>query len=111
LIDLHAELQESQKDNSDYASQIANLECDLTSVNTTIRILQAAATHAILPMVEPIELPYPREFSGDHKELLNFISKVHSKRAGESSPYTDNQPILYYVYSFLKGNAQNQIQP
>jgi hypothetical protein len=107
LIDLYAELQESQKDNLDYARQIANHECDRTSANTTIRILQATATHTILPMVEPIELPHLPEFSGDRKELPNVISKVHSKLVGESSRYTDNQHKLRYIYSFLKGNVQN----
>jgi hypothetical protein len=107
LIDLHAELAESQKDSSDYASWIADLERDLTSVNTTIRILQAAANHTSLRIAKPIELRYPPEFSGDHKELLNFISKVYSKHAGESLRYIDDQHKLRYVYGFLKGNAQN----
>jgi hypothetical protein len=111
LIDLRAELDESQKDNSDYASRIADLERDLASANTTIRMLQAAANHTSLPTITPIELPHPPEFSGNHKELLNFISKVHSKLAGESSRYIDDQHKLRYVYGFLKGNAQNQIQP
>jgi septal ring factor EnvC (AmiA/AmiB activator) len=82
LIDLHAKLAESQKDNSDYASQIADLERDLASVNTTIHMLQAAANHTSLPIAKPIELPRPPEFSGDCKELLNIISKVRSKCAG-----------------------------
>jgi hypothetical protein len=107
LIDLHAELAESQKDNSDYASQIANLEHDLTSANTTIHMLQGTANHTSLPIAKPIELPYPPELSGDCKELLNVISKVHSKLAGESSYYIDNEHKLRYVYSFLKGNTQN----
>jgi hypothetical protein len=111
LINLCAELEESQKDNSDYASQIGDLERDLTSVNTTIRMLQAAANHTSLPTVKPIELPHPPEFSGDCKELLNFISKVHSKLAGESSYYIDDQYKLRYVYGLLKGNAHNQMQP
>jgi hypothetical protein len=81
LIDLHAELEESQKANSDYASQIADLECDLTNANTIIRMLQAATNHTSLPIVKPIELPHPPKFSGNCKELLNFISKVRSKRA------------------------------
>jgi hypothetical protein len=111
LIDLHAELEESQKDNWNYASQIADLERDLASANTTIRMMQAAANHTSLPIVKPIKLPHLPEFSGDHKELLNFISKVRSKLAGESSCYIDDQHKLHYVYGFLKGNAQNQIQP
>jgi hypothetical protein len=85
LTDLHTELEESQKDNSDYANRIAELERDLASANTTIRILQAAVNHTSIPTAKPIELPHPPEFSGDRKELLNFISKVHSKLAGESS--------------------------
>jgi chromosome segregation ATPase len=111
LIDLHTKLEESQKDNSDYANQIAELKHDLTSANTTIRILQAAVNQTSIPTAKPIELPYPPEFSGDHKELLHFISKVRSKLTGESSQYTDDQHKLRYVYGFLKGNAQNQIQP
>jgi uncharacterized protein YlxW (UPF0749 family) len=62
LIDLHAELDESQKDNSDYASRIADLERDLASANTTIRMMQAAANYTSLPTVKPIELPHPPEF-------------------------------------------------
>jgi hypothetical protein len=58
-----------------------------------------------------MKLPHLPEFSGDHKELLNFISKVYSKLAGESSQYINDQHKLCYMYSFLKGNAQNQIQP
>jgi hypothetical protein len=111
LIDLHTELEESQKDNSDYANQIAELECDLASANTTIHILQAAVNQTSIPTAKLIELPHPPEFSGDRKELLNFISKVCSKLTEESSQYTDDQHKLRYVYGFLKGNAQNQIQP
>jgi hypothetical protein len=74
-------------------------------------MLQAAANNSSLPTVKPIELPHPPEFSGDCKELLNFISKVRSKLARESSCYIDNQHKLRYIYGFLKGNAQNQIQP
>jgi hypothetical protein len=73
-------------------------------------MLQATANHTSLPTVKPIELPHLPEFSGDRKELLNFISKVRSKLAGESSRYIDDQHKLRYVYVFLKGNAQNQIQ-
>jgi hypothetical protein len=111
LIDLHTELEESQKDNSDYANRIAEVKHDLASANTIICILQAAVNHTSIPTAKLIELPYLPEFSGDHKELLNFISKVYSKLAGESSWYIDNQHKLCYVYSCLKGNAQNQIQP
>jgi hypothetical protein len=111
LIDLRTELEESQKDNSDYANQIAELEHDLASANTTIHILQAAVNQTSIPTAKPIELPHPPEFSGDHKELLNVISKVRSKLTGESSQYTNDQHKLCYVYGFLKGNVQNQIQP
>jgi hypothetical protein len=107
LIDLYAELAESQKDNSDYASQIANLKHDLTSAKTTIRMLQATGNHTSLPTAKPIELPYPLEFSAECKELLNFISTVPWKCAGESSRYINDQHKLCYVYGFLKGNAQN----
>jgi hypothetical protein len=111
LIDFHAELKESQKDNSEYASPIADLECDLASTNMTIHILQAVATYTALPHIKPIEMPYPHELSGDCKELLNFTSKVYSKLARESTHYIDNQHKLHYIYGFLKGNVQNQIQP
>jgi predicted metalloendopeptidase len=85
LIDLRTELEESQKDNSDYANRITKLEHDLASASTTIHILQAAVNQTSIPTAKPIELPYPPEFSADCKELLNFISKVHSKLTGESS--------------------------
>jgi hypothetical protein len=62
-------------------------------------------------MVKPIELPHPPEFSRDYKQLLNFISKVYSKLARESSHYINDQHKLHYAYGFLKGNTQNQIQP
>jgi hypothetical protein len=73
--------------------------------------LQATINDTSIPTAKLIELPHLPEFSGDCKELLNFISKVYSKLAGESSQYIDNQHKLRYVYGFLKGNAQNQIQP
>jgi hypothetical protein len=63
------------------------------------------------PTLQAIKLPYPPEYSGDRKELLNFISKVRSKLAGENGRFSDDQHKLSYVYSYLKGNAQNQIQP
>jgi hypothetical protein len=63
------------------------------------------------PTLRAIELPHPPEYSGDRKELPNFNSKVHSKLAGENGRFSDDQHKLRYVYSFLKGNAQNQIQP
>jgi hypothetical protein len=83
LIDVHMEVAESQKDDSDYTSQIADLKRDLTSINTTIRMMQAVANYTSQPHVKPIELPHLPQFSGDHKQLLNFISKVYSKLARE----------------------------
>jgi hypothetical protein len=111
LIDLHTEPEQSQKDNSDYPNWITKLKCNLASANTTIYILQAAVNQSSIPTAKPIELPQPPDFSGDHTELLNFISKVYSKLPGESSWYINDQHKLRYVYGFLKGNAQNQIQP
>jgi hypothetical protein len=33
------------------------------------------------------------------------------KLAGEKGHFSDNQYKLCYIYGYLKGNAQNQIQP
>jgi hypothetical protein len=63
------------------------------------------------PTLQAIELPHPPEYSGDRKELPNFISKVRSKLAGENGCFLDDQHKLRYIYGYLKGNAQNQIQP
>jgi hypothetical protein len=90
LTDLYAKLAEAQKDNSDYASWIADIKHDLTSANTTIYMLQATINHTSLHTTKPIKLPHLPEFSGDHKELLNLISKVRSKLARESSCYIDD---------------------
>jgi hypothetical protein len=90
LIDLHTKLEESQKNNLDYANRIAKLKCDLASANTTLHILQATVNQTSIPTTKLIELPHPPEFSRDRKELLNFISKVRSKLTGESSWYTDD---------------------
>jgi hypothetical protein len=62
------------------------------------------------PTLRAIELPYLPEYSRDRKELPNFISKICLKLAGENGYFSDNQHKLYYVYSYLKGNAQNQIE-
>jgi hypothetical protein len=63
------------------------------------------------PTLRAIELPHPPKYSGDRKRLPNFISKVHSKLAGENGRFSDDQHKLHYVYGYIKGNAQNQIQP
>jgi hypothetical protein len=57
------------------------------------------------PTLRAIELPHPPEYSGDRKELPNFISKVHSKLAGENGHFSDDQHKRRYVYGYLKGNA------
>jgi hypothetical protein len=43
------------------------------------------------PTLPAIELPHHPEYSRDRKELLNVISKVHSKLAGENGHFSDNQ--------------------
>jgi hypothetical protein len=63
------------------------------------------------PTLRAIELPHPPKYSRDRKELLNFISKVHSKLAAETGHFSDDQHKLCYIYGYLKGNTQNQIQP
>jgi hypothetical protein len=63
------------------------------------------------PTLRAIKLPHPPEYSGDRKALPNFISKVHSKLAGENGCFSDDQHKLRYVYGYLKDNMQNQIQP
>jgi hypothetical protein len=40
--------------------------------------------------LQVIELPYPPKYSRDRKELPNFISKVHSKLAGENGYFLDD---------------------
>jgi hypothetical protein len=109
IIDLHKEVQVICTNNTDYARRVVSLEDDLKTANKTIRMLQGLTTNA--PSLRAIELPHPPEYSGDRKELPNFISKVRWKLAGENGRFSDDQHKLHYVYGYLKGNAQNQIQP
>jgi hypothetical protein len=109
IIDLQKEVQGMRTNNTDHARHVVSLEDDLKTANKTIRILQGLTTNA--PTLRAIELPHPPEYSGDKKELPNFISKVHSKLAGENGRFSDDQHKRRYVYGYLKGNAQNQIQP
>jgi predicted transcriptional regulator len=57
-----------------------------------------------------MELPHPYEYSRDRKELPNLISKVHLKLVGENGCFLNDQYKCHYIYSYLKGNTQNQIQ-
>jgi hypothetical protein len=109
IIDLQKVVQVIRTNNTDYAHRVVSLEDDLKTTNKTIRILQGLMTNA--PTLRAIELPHPPEYSGDRKELPNIISKVRSKLAGENGRVSDDQHKLRYVYGYLKGNAQNQIQP
>jgi hypothetical protein len=36
---------------------------------------------------------------------------VHAKLAGENGHFSDDQYKPWYIYGYLKGNTQNQIQP
>jgi hypothetical protein len=109
IINLQKEIQVIHTNNTDCTWHIGILEGDLQTANKTIQILQGLMTNAVT--IQAIELPHPPEYSRDRKELPNFISKVHSKLAGENGRFSDNQHKLCYVYGYLKGNAQNQIQP
>jgi hypothetical protein len=109
IIDLQKEVEVIRTNNTNYARRVVSVEDDLKTANKTIRILQGLTTTA--PTLRAIELPHPPEYSGDRKELPNFISKVRSKLAGENGRFSDNQHKLRYVYGYLQGNAQNQIQP
>jgi septal ring factor EnvC (AmiA/AmiB activator) len=109
IIDLQKEVQVIRTNNTDYARHVVSLEDDLKTANKTIRILQGLTTNA--PTLRAIELRHPPEYSGDRKELPNFISKVRSKLEGENGRFSDDQHKLRYVYGYLKGNTQNQVQP
>jgi hypothetical protein len=109
IIDLQKEIQVIHTNNTDYARHMHILKDDLQTTNKTIRILQGLTTNALT--LQAIMLPHPPEYSGDRKELPNFISKVHSKLAGDNSHFSDDQYKLRYIYGYLKGNMQNQIQP
>jgi hypothetical protein len=109
IIDLQKEVQVMHTNNTNYARHVVSLVDDLKTANKTIRILQGLTTNA--PTLRAIELPHPPEYSGDRKERLNFISKVRSKLAGENGRFSDDQHNLRYIYGYLNGNAQNQIQP
>jgi hypothetical protein len=109
IIDLQNEVQVVHADNTDYTRHIVTLEDDLQTTKKTIGIVEGVTTNA--PILRAIELPHPPEYSGDRKELPSFISKVHSQLAGENGHFSDNQHTLRYVYGYLKGNTQNQIQP
>jgi hypothetical protein len=109
IIDLQKEVEVICTNNTDYAYHVVSLKDHLKTANKTIRILQGLTTTALT--LGAIELPHPPKYSRDRKELPNFISKVHSKLAGENGCFSDNQYKLCYVYGYLKGNTQNQIQP
>jgi hypothetical protein len=74
IIDLQKEVQVIHTNNTDYARHVVSLEADLKTANKTIQILQGLTANA--PTLRAIELPHPPEYSGDRKELPNFISKV-----------------------------------
>jgi hypothetical protein len=109
IIDLQKEVEIIHTNNTEYARHIVSLKDDLKTANNTIQILQGLMTTTLT--LRAIELPHPPEYPGDRKELPNFISKVHSILAGENGCFSNDQYKLHYVYSYLKGNAQNQIQP
>jgi hypothetical protein len=106
IIDLEKEIEVIRTDNMDYAQRIIILEGHLQSAKKTIRILQGLMINT--PTLRAIEFPHPPQYSGDRKELLNFILIVCLKLAGENCHFSDNQHKLLYVYGYLKGNAQNQ---
>jgi hypothetical protein len=108
IINLQKEVKVIYTNNTDYTQHVVSLEDNLKTTNKTIRILQGLMTTALT--LGAIELPYPPEYSGDRKELLNFISKVYSKLAGENRCFLDDQHKPCYVYSYLNDNTQNQIQ-
>jgi hypothetical protein len=109
IIDLQKEIKVVHTDNMDYTGCIGILDGDLQTANKTIRILQGLTTNATT--LQAIELHNPPEYSGGREEIPNFISKVHSKLAGENGHFLDNQYKLRHIYGYLKGNMQNQIQP
>jgi hypothetical protein len=109
IIDLQKEVEVIYTNNTEYAQRVVSLEDNLKTANKTIQILQGLMTTTLT--LRAIELPHPTEYSRDRKELPNFISKVCSKLAGENRHFSDDQHKLHYVYGYLKGNAQNQIQP
>jgi hypothetical protein len=108
MLNLQTELGSSYKNNSKYASYIRALENNLKMANDMIHIFQIVTTNT--PTLLVIELPHPPEFCGDSKELPNCISKVRLKFARENHPFIDEQYKLCYVYGYLIGNMQNQIQ-
>jgi hypothetical protein len=109
IINLQKEVQIIHTNNMDSARCIVSLQDNLKNANKTIRSLQGLTTNA--PTIRAIELPHPPEYSGDSKELPHFISKVHSKLEGENGRFSDDRHKLRYIYGYLKGNTQNQIQP
>jgi hypothetical protein len=109
LIDLQKELYTARDDNTDFTCHIGAVEKHLEMANRTIRLLQNLTTNTLT--LQAIELSHPPKYSGDRKEVLNFISKVHLKLVGENSHFPQDQHKLHYIYDYLKGNDQNQIQP
>jgi hypothetical protein len=105
IINLPKEIQVISTNNTDCAGCIGILEGNLQTANKTIRILQGLMTNALT--LRAIWLPHPPKYSGESKELPNFISKVCSKLAGENGHFSHNQHKLCYVYGYLKGNTQN----
>jgi hypothetical protein len=103
IIDLQKEVQVIHTSNTDYTQYVVSLKDNLKTTNKTIRILQGLMTTT--PTLRAIELPHPPKYSGDRKELPNFISKVHSKLAGENRCFLNDQHKPRYIYGYLKGNA------
>jgi hypothetical protein len=105
LTDLQNKLQATCADSTDYIGCICSLQNNLEMAKKTIPILQDLITHT--PTHCAIEVPHHAEYSVDRKELLNVIAQVRSKPVGENGHFCNHQDILRYIYTDLKGNAQN----
>jgi hypothetical protein len=109
LSKLCTEVWNSQKDNLDYTKQIGNVKRDLNTTEGTIRQLKQMALHT--PSLWTIKLLHPLKFLGDYKELLNFISKLHSILTRANTGFTDDQHKLHYLFSYFECNIQNNVHP
>jgi hypothetical protein len=107
LSKLCTEVRNSQKDDLDDTKQIGNVKRDLNTTEGTIRQLQKMALYT--PSLQTIELLHPLKFLGDYKELLNFISKLHSTLTRANTRLTDDQHKLHYLCSYFEGNIQNHL--
>ena len=101
---VETELEDRKADSIQQQTEIARLTRSLDLVLAAVSMGSSSSSWSQ-------DITAPNKFSGDRKAYRTFKAQLHTKLAGDTLKFRDDQHKMIYITYLLEGNAHGMIYP